>query len=146
MTTHGENFINIWLPVIISILIGQLQKIFKWKRPKSSRVFGCYVNWPDWNVTIIFRFFQRILKWQPERCFNANGKYVLRLLNIVIHEHQFKRYGKYCKFHFDEEVYSNQKNLIFTFYTGSLHMMSCCLCAKMYFSGPGPSIYSIICM
>jgi hypothetical protein len=96
VTTCGKNNINIWLLVIISILIGQLQNIFKSKRPRSSSVFGCSVNWPNWNVTIIFRFFQRCLKWQPKRCFNANGKYVLRLLNVVIHEHQFKRKGIYC--------------------------------------------------
>ena len=28
---------------------------------------------------------------------------VLRLLNVVIHEYQFKRKGKYCKFHFEQE-------------------------------------------
>jgi hypothetical protein len=56
---------------------------------RSSSVFGCSVNWPDWNVTIIFRFFQRCLKWQPKRCFNADGKYVLRLLNVVIHEREY---------------------------------------------------------
>jgi hypothetical protein len=95
VTTRGKNNINIWLPVIISILIGQLRNIFKSKRPRSSSVFGCSVNWSDWNVTIIFRFFQRCLKWQPKRCFNADGKYVLRLLNVVIHEHQFKRKGIY---------------------------------------------------
>ena len=59
------------------------------KRPRSSSVFGCSVNWPDWNVTITFRFFQRCLKWQPKRCFNADGKYVLRLLNVVIHEREY---------------------------------------------------------
>jgi hypothetical protein len=44
MTTRGKNNTNIWLPVIISILIGQLRKIFKSKRPRSSSVFGCSVN------------------------------------------------------------------------------------------------------
>ena len=78
MPTRGKNNINIWLPVIISILIGQLQNIFKSKQPKSSSVFGCSVNWPDWNVTIIFRFFQRCFKSQPKRCFNADGKYIFR--------------------------------------------------------------------
>ena len=38
VTTRGKNNINIWLPVIISILIGQLRKIFKSKRPRSSSV------------------------------------------------------------------------------------------------------------
>jgi hypothetical protein len=107
--TCGKNNINIWLPVIISILIGQLRNIFKTKRPRSSSVFGCTVNWPGWNVTIIFHFFQRCLKWQPKRCFNADGKYVLRLLNVVFHEHQFKRKGIYCKFHFDKEAYTKPK-------------------------------------
>ena len=71
--------------------------------------FGCSINWLNWNVTIIFRFFQRCLKWQPKRCFNDDGKHVLRLLNVVIHEHQFKRNGKYCKFHFDKEAYTKPK-------------------------------------
>ena len=39
MTTRGKNNINIWLPVIISILIGQLWNIFKSKRPRSSNPF-----------------------------------------------------------------------------------------------------------
>ena len=56
MTTRGKNNINIWLPVIISILIGQIRNIFKSKQPMSSIVFGCSVIWPDWNVTILFRF------------------------------------------------------------------------------------------
>ena len=93
------------------ILIGQLRNIFKSKWPRSSSVFGCSVNWPDWNVTIIFRFFQRCLKWQLKGCFNADGKYVMRLLNVVIHEYQFKRKGIYCKFHFDKEAYTKPKNV-----------------------------------
>ena len=97
--TRGKNNINIWLPVIIYILIRQLRKIFISKRSRSSSVLGCFVNWPDWNVKIIFRFFQRICR-QPKRCFNADGKYVLMILNVVIHEHWFKREGKYCKFYF----------------------------------------------
>jgi hypothetical protein len=32
-----------------------------------------------------------------EKVFHADDKYVLRLLNVVIHEHQFKRKGKYYK-------------------------------------------------
>ena len=39
-----------------------------------------------------------------EKVFHAEDKYVLRLLNVVIHEHQFKRKGIYCKFHFDKEL------------------------------------------
>jgi hypothetical protein len=39
-----------------------------------------------------------------EKVFHADDKYVLRLLNVVIHEHQFKRKGKYYKFHFDKEA------------------------------------------
>jgi hypothetical protein len=39
-----------------------------------------------------------------EKVFHADDKYVLRLLNVVIHEHQFKRKGKYYKFHFDKET------------------------------------------
>ena len=103
--------------------VGTLCRIFyheryQSKRPRLSSVFGCSVYWPDWNVTIIFRFFQRYLKWQPKRCFNADGKYVLRLLNVVIHEpwHQFKRKGIYCKFHFDKEAHTKPKNVrVFTF-------------------------------
>jgi hypothetical protein len=30
-----------------------------------------------------------------EKVFHADDKYVLRLLNVVIHEHQFKRKGKF---------------------------------------------------
>jgi hypothetical protein len=33
VATRGKTNINIWLPVVISILIGQLQKNFKSKRP-----------------------------------------------------------------------------------------------------------------
>jgi hypothetical protein len=51
------------------------------------------------------------LKWQPKRCFNADGKYVLMLLSVVMHEHQFKRKRKYCKFHFDNEAYTKPKNV-----------------------------------
>jgi hypothetical protein len=54
------------------------------KQSRSSSGFCCFVNWPDWNVTIIFRFFQRFFKWQPKRCFNADGKYVLMLLSVVM--------------------------------------------------------------
>jgi hypothetical protein len=36
-----------------------------------------------------------------EKVFRADDKYVLRLLNVVIHEHQFKRKAKYYKSHFD---------------------------------------------
>jgi hypothetical protein len=42
-----------------------------------------------------------------EKVFHADDKYVLRLLNVVIHEHQFKRKGKYYKFHFDKEAYNH---------------------------------------
>jgi hypothetical protein len=35
-------------------------------------LFWLSVNWPDWNVTMIFRFFfRRCLKWQPKRSFMA---------------------------------------------------------------------------
>ena len=54
----------------ISILIGQLRKSVKSKPSRPSSVFGC---------------------------FNADGKYGLRLLNVVM---SFKRKRKYCKFHF----------------------------------------------
>jgi hypothetical protein len=55
VTTRGKNNINIWLPVIISILIGQLRKIFKSKRPRSFRLSfqnslektKCY-----WNISV----------------------------------------------------------------------------------------------
>ena len=109
MTTRGKNNINIWLPVIISILIGQLRNIFKSKQPRSSIVFGCSVKWPDWNVTILFRFFPKMFELTTEKVFHADDKYALRLLNVVIHEHQFKRKGKYYKFHFDKEAYTKSK-------------------------------------
>jgi hypothetical protein len=51
-----------------------------------------------------------------EKVFHADDKYVLRLLNIVIHEHQFKRKGKYYKYHFNNEAYTNSKHVrIFMF-------------------------------
>jgi hypothetical protein len=52
-----------------------------------------------------------------EKVFHADDKYVLRLLNVVIHEHQFKRKpGKYYKFHFDKVAYTKPKNVwIFMF-------------------------------
>ena len=47
-----------------------------------------------------------------EKVFHADDKYALRLLNVVIHEHQFKRKGKYFyKFHFDKEAYTKPKNV-----------------------------------
>ena len=116
VTTCGKNNINIWLQVIILILIGQLRHIFKSKQPRSSSVFGCSVNWSDWNVTIIFRFFPKMFEMTTKKVFHADDKYVLRLLNVVIHEHQFKRKGKYYKFHFDKEAYTKPKNVrIFMF-------------------------------
>ena len=110
MTTRGKNNINIWLPVIISILIGQLQNIFKSKQPRSSIGFGCSVKWPDWNVTILFRFFPKMFEMTTEKVFHADDKYVLRLLNVVIHEHQFKRKGKYNKFHLTMRHTESQKS------------------------------------
>ena len=78
--------------------------------------FGCSVKWPDWNVTILFRFFQKMFEMTTEKVFHADDKYVLRLLNVIIHEHQFKRKGKYYKFHFDKEAYTKPKNVrIFMF-------------------------------
>ena len=51
-----------------------------------------------------------------EKVLYADDKYVLRLLNVIIHEHQFKRKGKYYKFHFDKEAYTKPKNVrIFMF-------------------------------
>jgi hypothetical protein len=66
VTARGKNNINIWLPLIFSILIGQLRNIFKSKQPRSSSVFGCSVNCPDWNVTIIFHFFSKDV-WNDNR-------------------------------------------------------------------------------
>ena len=43
-----------------------------------------------------------MLEMTTEKVFHADDKYDLRLLNVVIHEHQFKRKGKYYKFHFDK--------------------------------------------
>jgi hypothetical protein len=86
MTSRGKNNINtcIWLPVIISILIGQLRNIFKSKQPRSSSVFGCSVNCPDWNVTIIFHFVPKMFEMTTGKVFHADDKYVLRLLNVIM--------------------------------------------------------------
>jgi hypothetical protein len=46
-----------------------------------------------------------------EKVFRADDKYVLRLPNVIIREHQSKRKGKYYKFHFDKEAYTKPKNL-----------------------------------
>jgi hypothetical protein len=62
-------------------------------------------NYFDSNRTITEHF-------QTEKVFHADDKYVLRLLNVVIHEHQFKRKGKYYKFHFDKEAYTKPKPVI----------------------------------
>jgi hypothetical protein len=70
---------------------------FQMKQPRSSSVFGCSVNWPDWNVKIISRFFFKDVWNDNRKVFHADDKYVLRLLNVIIHEHQFKRKGKYYK-------------------------------------------------
>ena len=75
MSTRGKTNINIWLSVIISILIGQLRNIFKSKQPRSSSVFGCSGNWPDWNVTIIFRFFPKMFEMTTEKMFRADGRW-----------------------------------------------------------------------
>ena len=70
----------------------------------------------DPTVTILFRFFPKMFEMTTEKVFHADDKYVLRLLNVVIHKHQFKRKGKYYKFHFDKEVYTKPKNvMIFIF-------------------------------
>ena len=90
---------------------GKLRNIFKSKQPRSSIVFGCSVSWSDWNVTLLFRFFPKMFEMTTEKVFHADDKYVLRLLNVVIHEHQFKRKGKYYKFHFDKEAYTKPKNV-----------------------------------
>jgi hypothetical protein len=71
VTTRGKNNINIWLTVIILILIGQLRNIFISKRPKSSSVFGCSVNWPGWNVTLKFRFFPKMFEISTEKVFQC---------------------------------------------------------------------------
>jgi hypothetical protein len=93
LTTRGKNNINIWLLVIISILIGQLRNIFNSKQPRSYIVVGCSVKWPNWNVTILFRFFQRCLKWQPKRFFMLMTNmfwdyYMLSFININSKERQ----------------------------------------------------------
>ena len=57
-------------------------------------------------------FFPKMFEMTTEKVFRADDKYVLRLLNVVIHEHQFKRKGKsYYKFHFDKEAYPKPKNV-----------------------------------
>jgi hypothetical protein len=58
----------------------------------------------------------KMFEMTTEKVFHADDKYVLRLLNVIIHEHQFKRKGKYYKFHFDKEAYTKPKNVrIFMF-------------------------------
>jgi hypothetical protein len=51
VTTRGKNNINIWLPVIISILMGQLRKIFKSKR-LGHPVFLAVLLIKQLNITI----------------------------------------------------------------------------------------------
>jgi hypothetical protein len=63
------------------------------------------------NVTIIFGFFPKMFEITTEKVLHADEKYVLRLLNVIIHEHQFRRKGNYYKFHFDKEAYTKQKNV-----------------------------------
>ena len=61
-------------------------------------------------------FFPKMFEMTTKKVFHADDKYVLRLLNVIIHEHQFKRKGKYYKFHFDKEAYTEPKNVrIFMF-------------------------------
>jgi hypothetical protein len=48
-----------------------------------------------------------------EKVLHANDKYAFRLLNVIIHEHQFKRKGKYYKFHFDKEAYTKVRIFMF---------------------------------
>ena len=61
-------------------------------------------------------FFPKMFEITTEEVFHADDKYALRLLNVVIHEHQFKRKEKYYKFHFDKEAYTKPRNVrIFMF-------------------------------
>ena len=75
MTTRGKNNINIWIPVIISILIWQLRNIFNSEQLRSYIVVGCSVKWPDWNVTIKFRFFPKMFEMTIEKVFRADGRW-----------------------------------------------------------------------
>jgi hypothetical protein len=43
------------------------------------------IKWPDWNVTILFRFFPKMFEMTTEKVFHADDKYVFRLLNVVVH-------------------------------------------------------------
>ena len=73
-------------------------------------MFWLFRNWPDWKVSIIFRFFPMMFEMTTEKVFHADDKFILRLLNVVIHADQFKRKpGKYCKFHFDKEAYTKPR-------------------------------------
>ena len=55
-------------------------------------------------------FFPKMFELTTEKMFHADDKYALRLVNVVIHEqHQFKRKGKYYKYHFDKEAYKKPK-------------------------------------
>jgi hypothetical protein len=65
-----------------------------------GKIFGIKCQLVVKTITIIFRFVPKIFEMTTEKVFHADDKYVLRLLNVIIHEHQFKRKGKYYKFHF----------------------------------------------
>jgi hypothetical protein len=41
---------------------------------------GCQIFYPTEMLQYYFGIFQRILKWQPKKCFNNHDNYVLRLL------------------------------------------------------------------
>ena len=41
---------------------------------------GCQIFYPTEMLQYYFWIVQRILKWQPKKCFNNQGNYVLRLL------------------------------------------------------------------
>jgi ADP-heptose:LPS heptosyltransferase len=79
-----------------------------------KHLFGCHFKhaWKKRNIIVTFQSSQ--LTEQTKTlddlgCFDFDDKYVLRLLNVVIHEHQFKRKGIYCKYHFDKEAYTKPK-------------------------------------
>ena len=98
---------NFWLPVQYSLTCIYNRK---WNSALIIKYFGCSLKWPDWKVSIIFRFFPMMFEMTTEKVFHADDKFILRLLNVVIHADQFnKKPGKYCKFHFDKEAYTKPK-------------------------------------
>jgi hypothetical protein len=55
---------NFWLPVQYSLTCIYNRK---WNSALIIRYFGCSLKWPDWKVTIIFRFFPKMFEMTTEK-------------------------------------------------------------------------------